>query len=165
MLQSTHPIPALSLKFIGRPSPLKVLSQYIHVQQKDVASRTLFNQICRLSKFLGSRCARWVSRCARARSSLGLPHSSIARLSTILRWLSLTSCKSDGQLVVDRVLLPVGEGGHTGATGPDSIWALVWASLGRVGAPKQNMLASSQRWEEAKPNRENKRVQTATASN
>ena len=99
-----------------------------------------------------------------ARSSLGLLRCSIARVSTIQRWLSLTGCKSDGQLVVDGVLLPIGEGGQTGAAGPDSIWALVWASLGRFGAPKQNMLAGSQSWGEAKPNRENKRVQTAIAS-
>ena len=102
-----------------------------------------------------------------ARSSLGLLRCSIARVSTIQRWLSLTGCKSDAQLVVDGLLLllPIGEGGQTGAAGPDSIWAPVWASLGRVGAGKQNMLASSQSWGEAKPNRENKRVQTATASN
>ena len=88
-------------------------------------------------------------------------------MSTIQRWLSLTGCKSDGQLVVHGLLLLlIGEGGQTGAAGPDSIWApVVWASLGRVGAGKQNMLASSQSWGEAKPNRENKRVQTAPASN
>ena len=44
------------------------------------------------------------------------------------------------------------------------LYGQVWAE--EAAAPKQNMLAPGQKiWGEAKPNRENKRVQTATASN
>ena len=156
-------IPALGLKYMDRPRSLKVLN----VQQEDVASLTLFIRFADgANSSVPDVLGLGVQVCP-ARSSLGLLRCSIARVSTIQRWLSLTGCKSDGQLVVDGLLLLlIGEGGQTGAAGPDSIWApVVWASLGRVGAGKQNMLASSQSCGEAKPNRENKRVQTAPASN
>ena len=119
-----------------------------------------------MSKFLGSRCARWKSRCAQARSSpslLNCPRQVRQTETALSLSRALTGCKSDGLLVGD------GVGGQDLPLAQIQSLTARWARLSKGGGAEfgqtEHVGVQPKVGEGAKPNRENKRVQTACASN